>query len=152
MNKYVIEEKKKHPNRTEERIRNSFYRKEILRDNLESEVFNFLAQNEGKYSQRLVLWDGHCRVCYKEEKKSEMVSSKQMFWFKKKVRKVQNKCSRIRNYCTYDSKEPCRYPKDKRYSMESVGINVDKTVRNLNIDIEWPPTNFIYRFGLICIK
>ena len=150
MNKYVIEEKRKHPNRTEERIRNSFYRKEILRDNLESEVFNFLAQNEGKYSQRLVLWDGHCRVCYKEEKKSEMVSSKQMFWFKKKGRKVQNKCSRIS--CTYDSGKPCRYPDKKRYSMEAVGINVDATVKNAGFVLEWPPKKYVYRFGLICFR
>jgi len=79
-----------------------------------------------------------------------MVSSSEMFWFKKKVRKVQLKCSRIK--CTYDSGEPCRYPNKKRYSMEAVGIHVTNTVKDLNLDIEWPPVNYYYRFGLICIR
>ena len=146
----IIEEKKKHPNQTEERIRNSFYRKEILRDKLESEIFSFLAQNEDKHSQRLVLWDGSCRVCYKEKKKCTKVSSTKMFWFKKKVRKVQLKSSRIT--CTYDSGESCRYPGSKRYSMEATGIHVDQTVRKLGFKIEWPPTHYIYRFSLVCFK
>ncbi|MHA1291882.1 MAG: DUF2284 domain-containing protein, partial [Promethearchaeota archaeon] len=54
LNKYVMEEKRKHPNRTKKRIRNFFYRKDILRDKLESEIFSFLTQNECKYSQRLI--------------------------------------------------------------------------------------------------
>jgi len=54
--------------------------------------------------------------------------------------------------CTYDDVLPCRYPDKKRFSMEAVGINVDKTVRNLKIPIEWPPLNHAYRFGLVCIK
>ncbi|MHA1256098.1 MAG: DUF2284 domain-containing protein, partial [Promethearchaeota archaeon] len=53
--------------------------------------------------------------------------------------------------CTYDSGKQCRYPNKKRYSMEAVGIHVTNTVKNLNLDIEWPPVNYYYRFGLICI-
>jgi len=33
-----------------------------------------------------------------------------------------------------------------------VGIDVTQTVRKLDIDIEWPPTNHVYRFGLVCVK
>ena len=44
------------------------------------------------------------------------------------------------------------YPDKKRYSMEAVGIDVTAVTKNLNIPIEWPPTNHIYRFGLICFK
>jgi hypothetical protein len=36
--------------------------------------------------------------------------------------------------------------------MEAVGIHVTDTVKNLNLDIEWPPTNHVYRFGLVCLK
>ncbi|MFW9770939.1 MAG: DUF2284 domain-containing protein, partial [Candidatus Thorarchaeota archaeon] len=52
----------------------------------------------------------------------------------------------------YQSNKPCRYPNEIRYSMEAVGIDVDKTVKKLNIKLEWPPKNYAYRFSLICFK
>ncbi|MCJ7648379.1 MAG: DUF2284 domain-containing protein, partial [Candidatus Lokiarchaeota archaeon] len=73
------------------------------------------------YNEKFILWDGYCRICFKEGKN-----------------------------CTYDDGIPCRYPDKKRFSMEAVGIDVDKTVKNVNIEIEWPPINYAYRFGLIC--
>jgi hypothetical protein len=36
--------------------------------------------------------------------------------------------------------------------MEAVGIYVTQTVRNLNFNIEWPPIEYVYRFGLVCFK
>ncbi|MHA2131125.1 MAG: DUF2284 domain-containing protein, partial [Promethearchaeota archaeon] len=73
---------------------------------------------------KLVLLGGFCRVCYNQKDKG----------------------------CTYDSGDPCRYPDRRQYSMEAVGIHVTDTVKNLNLDIEWPPTNHVYRFGLVCLK
>ena len=46
--------------------------------------------------------------------------------------------------------EGCRYSDKNRYSMEAVGIEVTKTVRALNFEIQWPPKNHVYRFGLVC--
>ncbi len=121
---YIKEVKAKHPKRSESRILNSLYRKNLVRDYLEQEIFEFFNEYKEKYDEKLVLWDGFCRVCYNEK----------------------DKC------CTYDSGEPCRYPDRKRYSMEAVGIHVTNTVKNLNFDIEWPPVNHYYRFGLVCLK
>jgi predicted metal-binding protein len=95
-----------------------------IRDTLEREIIKFVEENQDKYKKKLVLWDGFCRVCYNEKDKG----------------------------CNYDSGDPCRYPNKKRYSMEAVGIHVTDTVKNLNLDIEWPPKNHIYRFGLVCFK
>jgi len=120
---YIKEIKLKNPQKSEDSIRKSFYRKDFIRDNLEKEIWNFLDTYKGFYDDKLILWDGYCRVCYKESKK-----------------------------CTYDQNKPCRYPYKVRYSMEAVGIDVDKTVKNINITIEWPPVIYAYRFGLICFK
>ncbi|MFX0073455.1 MAG: DUF2284 domain-containing protein [Candidatus Hermodarchaeota archaeon] len=59
-------------------------------------------------------------------------------------------CYKKNQKCTYDEGTPCRYV--PRYSMEAVGINVDKTVKNAGFELEWPPTHFAYRFGLVCLK
>jgi predicted metal-binding protein len=118
---YIKDEKIRHPKRSKEKILNYFYRKNFLRDHLEEEVHKFLIEYQGKFNKKLVLWDGFCRICYKENK-----------------------------HCTYDSGEPCRY--QPRYSMEAIGINVDKTVKNADFEMEWPPLHFAYRFGLICLK
>jgi len=121
---HVKEVKAKHPKRSEESIKNKFFLDSYMRDSQEKEIFQFLEDYEDPYKEILILWDGHCRLCYKREKKK----------------------------CTFDSGEPCRYPDEKRYSMEAVGIHVTNTVKNLDLDIEWPPVNYYYRFGLICIK
>ncbi len=120
---YVNKIKQKHPKRSEDRIKFSIYRKNYVRNYLEKEVYDFLDNFQDNYDEKLILWDGHCRICNREKKN-----------------------------CTYDSGEPCRYPNKQTYSMEAVGINVDKTVRNLNIKIEWPPKRYVYRFGLVCFK
>lgn len=124
LNSYITEIKEKHPNKKEEHIRNAFFMKNLLRDRLEKEIFQFLDSYQDSYEKRLILWDGFCRICFNKKDKG----------------------------CTYDSGEPCRYPDKKRYSMEAVGIEVTKTVKNLNLDIEWPPLNHAYRFGLICFQ
>ena len=121
---YVRDMKKKYPRRSEYKIRNSFYMKGYLRDDLEKEIFKFTENYNGNFEEKLILWDGHCRICQKFLGKS----------------------------CTYSSNKPCRYPDKKRYSMEAVGIDVTKTVKQLNLKIEWPPINYYYRFGLICFK
>jgi len=120
---YVNKVKEKHPKRSENKIKSSIYIKSFVLDYLEKEVYDFLDKFQDNYNDKLVLWHGHCRVCGKESK-----------------------------ICTYDSGKQCRYPNKKRYSMEAVGINVDKTVRNLNINLEWPPVNYVYHFGLVCFK
>ncbi|NHJ22999.1 MAG: DUF2284 domain-containing protein [Candidatus Lokiarchaeota archaeon] len=99
-----------------------FKRYEFMRDDIEEEVARFIKENKNDYNEIKILWDGHCRICQKEGKK-----------------------------CTIDEGIPCRYPDDIKYSMEAVGINVTETVRKIQIDIEWPPKNHIFRFGLVCL-
>ncbi|MHA1678900.1 MAG: DUF2284 domain-containing protein, partial [Promethearchaeota archaeon] len=111
------------PNWTEEKIISYFYRKEIMRDLMEEEIFKFINNIESNNDNVFILWDGHCRLCEKEGKK-----------------------------CTYDEGQPCRYPDKIRYSMEAVGINVIETVRKLSFKIEWPPKKYVYRFGVVCLK
>jgi predicted metal-binding protein len=121
---HVKEIKAKHPKRSEESIRNKFFLDSYMRDTQEKEILQFIEDYDKPYKEILILWDGHCRLCYTKDKKK----------------------------CTYDSGKQCRYPNKKRYSMEAVGIHVTNTVTNLNLDIEWPPVNNYYRFGLICIS
>lgn len=121
---YIQDIKAKHPKRSEKTIKNAFFMKNLLRDKLEREIFNFIEKYQSSFEKRLILWDGFCRVCYNENDKG----------------------------CTYDSGDPCRYPEKKRYSMEAVGIDVTQTVKNLNLNIEWPPNDNVFRFGLVCYK
>ena len=124
LNVYIQKVKANHPKRSEIAIRNAFFMKNLLRDKLEQEIINFVEENQSLYKTRLILWDGFCRICYNKKEKG----------------------------CTYDSGDPCRYPSKIRYSMEAIGIDVTKTVKNLHFDLEWPPNDFIYRFGLVCFK
>ena len=124
LRRYIREMKGKHPKRSEESIRNAFFMKNLLRDSLEQEILNFIEDRQNSYEEKLILWDGFCRRCSNEEDKG----------------------------CTYDAGDPCRYPDQKRYSMEAVGIDVTQTVGNLEFDLEWPPNNFVYRFGLVCLN
>ncbi|MHA1642197.1 MAG: DUF2284 domain-containing protein [Promethearchaeota archaeon] len=120
---HVDKIKREKPNWTEEKIISYFYRKEIMRDLMEEEIFKFINNIESNNDNVFILWDGHCRLCEKEGKK-----------------------------CTYDEGQPCRYPDKIRYSMEAVGINVIETVRKLSFKIEWPPKKYVYRFGVVCLK
>jgi predicted metal-binding protein len=124
LNEHVKKERVKNPELSENQIKNRILIGNFLRNKLEIEIFTFLDNYQNNYDEKLVLWDGFCRVCSNEVDKG----------------------------CNYDSGEPCRYPDKKRYSMEAVGIDVTKTVNKLNLNIEWPPTNYAYRFGLVCFK
>ena len=121
---YTEKKKAKHPKRSEKSIKNAFFMKNLLRDKLEQEIKLFINEQQIPYEERLILWDGYCRVCFNEKDKE----------------------------CTYDAGDPCRYPDKKRYSMEAVGIDVTQTVKELKFNIEWPPNDFVYRFGLVCFK
>lgn len=121
LNAYINKYQKKNSSKNNKEILYSLYSQYIIRDHLEEEILNFLKEYKAIYKEKLILWDGFCRKCYKEKLS-----------------------------CTYDKKMPCRY--NLRYSMEAVGINVDKTVRNIGINIEWPPIENVYRFGLVCFK
>ncbi|MBD3254132.1 MAG: hypothetical protein GF383_03525 [Candidatus Lokiarchaeota archaeon] len=121
---YVKETKAKHPKRSEQKIKNRFYMKYIYQNDLDVEINKLFEQYKSAYEQKLVLYDGSCRICM--------------------IKKVGN--------CTYESGEPCRYPDEMRYSMEAVGIEVIKTVLNLKADIEYPSNKYTYRFGLACFK
>ena len=101
----------------------NFRQYEFMRAKIEEEISNFIQNNTIEYNAIQILWDGHCRLCEKEGKR-----------------------------CTIDEQLPCRYPDEIRYSMEAIGINVTETVRKIGLEIEWPPRNHIYRFGLICLK
>ena len=124
LGRYIEKEKVKHPKRSEKSIRNAFFMKNLLRDKLEQEIKFFIDEKQLPFKERLILWDGFCRICSNEKDRG----------------------------CTYDNGEPCRYPDKKRYSMEAVGIDVNQTVKNLKFNIEWPPSDFVYRFGLVCFK
>jgi len=114
----------KFPNKSETNIKNSLYTSSLLKNKLENEILDFLDNYHEAYEDKLILWDCYCRVCSNKKDKG----------------------------CTYDTGKPCRYPEKRKYSMEAVGIEVTKTVSQLNLEIEWPPTDFLYRFGLICFK
>ena len=94
-----------------------------MRKIMEREMEKFIILHQNKFNEIRILWDGHCRICEKENLK-----------------------------CSIDDDSPCRYPDKIRYSMEAVGINVSQTVKNVDIDIEWPPVNHVYRFGLVCSR
>ena len=123
LKKYIKKVHMKNSKIKELDLKISLYRKQFIRDLLESEIKDFVENYKEPYIERLILWDGFCRICHKEGKS-----------------------------CTYDEDTPCRYPKKMRYSMEAVGIDVNATVENINIYLEWPPVNFIIRTGLVCYK
>ena len=121
---YIKKEKVKNPNKSENDIKNMLYSSGFSRNKSESEILDFIDKYSKSYEEKLVLWDGYCKTCFNE----------------------------LDNGCTYDSGKPCRYPEKRKYSMEAVGIDVTKTVSQLNLGIQWPPTDFLYRFGLICFR
>ncbi len=121
---YIKEMKAKHPRRSEYRIKNMFYMKNIYRDDLYKEGERFLDGYHDDYEEKLILYDGSCRVCHTKKD----------------------------GRCTYPNKKPCRYPDERKYSMEAVGIEVIRTVINLKLDMEYPSNKYAYRFGLACFK
>jgi predicted metal-binding protein len=124
LNSYVREMKLKHPKWSRDEIINRVFSKGITRKGLDMEIKHFLEEFQIPFQERLILLGGHCQIC----------------------------SDRGDGSCTFDIGEPCRYPDEMKYAMEAVGIDVDKTVKSLNFEIEWPPIRWIYRFGLICFR
>ena len=124
MKSHVEKMKEKYPKRSEKSIRSKFYSKNLLRDDLEKELMNLLKNSGNQYTNRLILWDGTCRLCQ----------------------------IRLGKICSCKDREPCRYPEEIRYSMEAVGIDVSQTIENADLKIEWPPVNQVSRFGLLCFR
>lgn len=122
-----IKNEKERTGRSEFFIKNTFLlTKTFNSTDLEEEFNKFLTNYNKKYTKKLLLYDGTCRYC------------------------------KLQGYgdCTFDSGDPCRYPYDKRYSMEAVGIEVIKTVLKIKdkLGIEYPSNKYSYRFGLACFK
>lgn len=124
LEEYIEKEKKKNPNRSELYIKSNYFYNEMETTALVEEIDKFLAQYEKSYLKKLLLYSGTCRYC-----------------------KMQNSGD-----CTYNSGEPCRFPEYIQYSMEAVGIEVVKTVINLDLGIDYPSQKYVYLFGLACFK
>ncbi len=92
-----------------------------LKQEFEREMLATAKVLKEQSTEIMLLWSGHCNLCY----------------------------TRMEKICSYRSNQPCRFPEEIRYSMEAVGINVDATVKHVGIDLEWPPKHKIFRFGLI---
>ncbi|MFX0134112.1 MAG: DUF2284 domain-containing protein [Candidatus Hodarchaeota archaeon] len=121
---HIEQVKEKHPKWSELKIKFKYQMKSAIHNDLVKEVTKFLEQYKEPYEKRLVLYDGFCRVCHNKEDGG----------------------------CTYDSGKPCRYPDQRRYSMEAVGIEVIRTVIESNVDIGYPSKKYDYRFGLVCFN
>jgi predicted metal-binding protein len=125
---HIKEVKAKHPKRSEYRIKLAFQMKNLFREDLDEEFAKYLENFDEKYEERLLLYDGTCRICLNKEEGG----------------------------CTFDDGLPCRYPNKRKYSMEAVGIEVIRSVHQLQkknkIDIEYPSNKYSYRFGLACFK
>ena len=125
LSEYIKKIKMKYPNRSEFKIKNSFYMKNLYKDDLYKEVDKFLTSINNNFSETMLLYDGTCRICHNKQDGS----------------------------CTFDGGKPCRYPNKKRFSMEAVGIEVIRTVYDLkHKDFEYPSKDYAYRFGLVCLR
>jgi predicted metal-binding protein len=120
----VKKEKVKNPNLSESQIRTKLLGSSLLRDKMREEIKFLLNKEQNENKEKLILGSGYCRACFNKKDGG----------------------------CTYDSGKPCRYPNKKRYSMEAAGIHVTETIKNLGLNIEWPPINYVYQFGLVCLK
>jgi len=122
-----INKEKERTGRSEFFIKNTFYLTNTFESNdLEKEFEQFLTQHTEEYKKRLLLYDGTCKYCKKQKAGA----------------------------CTFDSGEPCRFPQEKRFSMEAIGIEVIRTVGDLKsqLNIDYPSKKYSYRFGLACFK
>ena len=113
-----------HPKRSEYQINLELQMEYTLKEDLEKEFEKFLEEYKDDHIEKLLLYAGTCRICFNEKDKK----------------------------CTFDDGIPCRYPNRMRYSMEAIGIEVIRTVIDLNLDIEYPSNKKSYRFGLACFK
>ena len=124
LSEQIRKEKIQNPDSSETQIRNKLLTGSLLGIKLEKEIKQLFEEDHNKSKEKLVLGSGYCRVCFNKNKGG----------------------------CTYDNGIPCRYPDNKRYSMEAVGVNVTDTIRKIGLNIEWPPINFVYLFGLVCFR
>lgn len=53
--------------------------------------------------------------------------------------------------CKKCSKD-CRFPDKARIPLEAIGVNIVKTLQNINIKIKFPIKDYFYRIGLLVIK
>lgn len=57
--------------------------------------------------------------------------------------------------CAAKTREPCRHPDKRLYSMEAAGINVHETLKpieNGKYELEWPPKTKACQVALVCFK
>ncbi len=120
---HVKKVKEKHPKRKEERIKNAFYVSSEYEE-INEITPQFIENYKEPYDENFIIWASKCNICDNKEDGG----------------------------CTYDNKEPCRYPEKLRHSMTGAGINTNDTVSKLNIDLEWPPVQHAYRFSIVCFK
>ncbi|MBD3211194.1 MAG: hypothetical protein GF311_01205 [Candidatus Lokiarchaeota archaeon] len=124
LEEYIKREKKKHPKRSELYIKSKlYYENNEYSNDLDEEIDAFIAQYDKSY-KKLILSSGTCNYCNTQDIE----------------------------FCSYKTEEPCRFPERMRYSMEAVGIEVMKTVLNLDVDIKYPSKKYSYKFGLVCFK
>ncbi|MBN1803600.1 MAG: hypothetical protein JW891_18970 [Candidatus Lokiarchaeota archaeon] len=95
----------------------------LINERANQEISLFLHMLKVKNENIFVLWPEKCRICEKASQE-----------------------------CTYRTNQPCKNPKNRHYSMTGAGVNTDSTVKKLNINLEWPPEKYSYRFGLVCVK
>jgi len=119
----VKEMLEKNPTLTEEKIEFSLLQKNHVNLKTNDEIDHFINEHIDSHDEYIIIWPEKCKICLNEGKK-----------------------------CTYKKGDPCRYPEELRYSMTGAGINTHETVKNLNFELEWPPINHEYRFGLACLK
>jgi len=124
LEKYIKEQKEKKPKRSKKYIKSMYLLKSVKQNLLDDEFDKLLSEINEPYSKKLLLYYGTCTYC-----------------------QTQNA-----GECTYDSGEPCRFPKERQYSMEAVGIDVIKTVSKLDVDIGYPSQRYAHKFGLACFK
>ena len=120
---YILKKKEEFPHYSEEKIRNSLIKENLVNLKTNSEIKRFIEEYDQNYDDYIIIWPETCKVCLNEGKK-----------------------------CTYVNNSPCRYPEKMRYHMSGAGINSNETASKVNIVLEWPPTNYEYRFGLVCLK
>lgn len=61
---------------------------------------------------------------------------------------LRGRC-RLCNEC--DTKSLCKHPFEARPSMEAMGIDVDRTVRKVGLNIEWGQRTKVHHYGLVMI-
>ena len=120
---YIKKKREENPQYSEEKIRFLLIHENLINLKTNLEINKFIEEYDGDYDECMIIWPETCKICLNEGKN-----------------------------CTYVKNIPCRYSEKMRYHMTGAGINTHETASKLNIGLEWPPTNYEYRFGLVCLK